>query len=327
VPATQAVDAARRRETVDALGAVVAREYFDAAVGARVDRGLHARLASGAYDSADSVDALARRLTADLFALAGDRHLAVTPARPAPDAVTSSSTPAAPPVPRAEAARRDNGGVRRVEILAGNVGYLDIRFFWRPDEAQAAVDAAMQLLARADALVIDMRENSGGSPETVAHLMSYLFDGPPMVLFEITPRTGTPTRYTTTAVAGRDGRRPVYVLTSARTFSGGEGFAFVLQDRRRAEVIGQRTPGAANPGRPYPVNDLFDAVVPNGRLMTVPSGRNWEGTGVTPDVTSPSDAALRVAHERALQRLIDAASSPAERQRLEAALRDVSSQP
>lgn len=311
-----AIDTARVRETVDGVGRTIEREYFDAATGARINLALHTRLNAGAYDGASTPDLLARLLTNDLFAIARDKHLAVTvvrPSTPAPDTTAAADA-------RAQAARRDNGGIRRVEILAGNVGYLDISYFWRVDEARDALDAAMHLLARADALVIDMRKNGGGSPDTVALLASYLIDGAAAPLFDITPRSGAPVRYSTSPVSPRDGHRPLFVLTSARSFSGGEGFAFLLQELKRAEVIGERTAGAANPGRPYPVNDLFEVVVPNGRLLTVPGGRNWEGDGVTPDVPVPSDEALRVAHERALRRLLAAATSEPDRQRLSAAL-------
>jgi C-terminal processing protease CtpA/Prc len=315
-PPAATIDTTRVRDTVDGVGGLIQREYFDPALGARINRTLHARLESGAYDSAPTPDALARLLTRDLFAIARDKHLAVTVIRPsAPQPATAAAADA-----RREAARRDNGGIRRVEILAGNVGYLDIRSFWRLDEAREALDAAMHLLERADALVIDLRNNGGGSPDTVALLASYLIDNAPTPLFEITPRSGPPVRYSTSPVSTHDGRRPVFVLTSPRSFSGGEGFAFLLQDLKRAEVIGERTAGAANPGRPYPVNDLFEVVVPNGRLLTVPSARNWEGDGVTPDVPVSSEDALRIAHERALRRLLEAATSEPDRQRLTAAL-------
>jgi C-terminal processing protease CtpA/Prc len=243
--------------------------------------------------------------------------------------VTVAQPAAAPPDTtaaadaRAQAARRDNGGIRRTEILTGNIGYLDIRYFWRLNEARDAVDAAMKVLARADALIIDMRANSGGSPDTVALLASYLLDGPPAPLFEISPRSGDPVRYSSSTVSPRDGHRPLYVLTSTRSFSGGEGFAFLMQDLKRAEVVGEQTAGAANPGRPYPLNDGFEVVVPNGRLLTVPGGRNWEGTGVHPDVPAAADDALRVAQERAIGRLLANASSDADRRRLESALRSV----
>jgi C-terminal processing protease CtpA/Prc len=100
-----------------------------------------------------------------------------------------------------------------------------------------------------------------------------------------------------------DGRRPIYVLTSAKTFSAGEGLAFLLQERRRAEVVGEVTAGAANPGRPYGVNDRFTVTVPNGRVRSAVHGGNWEGTGVTPDVKTGAAAALAVAHARARARL------------------------
>jgi C-terminal processing protease CtpA/Prc len=137
-----------------------------------------------------------------------------------------------------------------------------------------------------------------------------------------------PTRYSTTlpAVAGRDEQRPAYVLTSARTFSAGEGLAFLLQERRRVEVIGEVTAGAANPGRPYPVNSRFDVTVPNGRVRSAVGGGNWEGAGVKPDVASAERDALRVAHERALRQLLQKAAPGEWRDRLDRELRALEGQ-
>jgi C-terminal processing protease CtpA/Prc len=188
-----------------------------------------------------------------------------------------------------------------VQILDGNVAYVDISSFWRLDEAQTQIGWAMRLIADADAVIFDMRRNSGGSPDTVALVVGHLFDES-VPLFTTTPRYGEPTTYNTQRIESANGRRPVYVLTSAATFSAGEGFAHLLQERRRAEVVGEVTAGAANPGRPYPVNALFEVVVPNGRLLSA-GGTNWEGTGVTPDIAVPAARALEAAHQRALQRL------------------------
>lgn len=304
------------RTTVTTVGEMIAREYLSAEIGERLKARLQEAATAGAYDTATDPAALAAILTADLATLAHDKHLAVLVSRPAPQ----SPDTRAPAPSRRDAARRDNGGVRRIEILTGNVGYLDLRSFWRPDESDREIAAAMQVLANADALIVDMRENGGGSPETVAHLMSYLIDGTGLPLFEIVPRTGTTVRYATREVAARDSRRPVYVLTSSRTFSAGEGLAFLLQERRRAEVIGEATAGAANPGRPYPVNTTFEVVIPNGSVRSVPGGRNWEGTGVQPDVPAPAADAPRTAHERALRQLLRDAATAADRARIEAAL-------
>jgi hypothetical protein len=299
------IDAALITATVEAVGAVVKREYIDPDVGSRADAKLRESLAAGRFAAASTADELAPMLSRDLYEVSHDKHLAVEAVKNPLDA----SRPAAgqSDEARALAARRANYGIRRVEVLPGNVGYLNLVTFFRPEEAREAIAAAMKLLSGADALILDMRDNGGGSPGTVAFLMSYLLDEPGLALFDIAHRgPEPPDRYATesTPPPERDPRRPVHVLTSARTFSAGEGIAFLLQERHRAEVIGEATPGAANPGKPYPVNDRFSVTVPNGRVRSAIGGGNWEGTGVAPDVTTAAAEALSVAYARAIRALI-----------------------
>jgi C-terminal processing protease CtpA/Prc len=153
----------------------------------------------------------------------------------------------------------------------------------------------------------------------VATVVGYLFDQPGLPLFDIVHRSDPPEHYATPSpgLADRNGDRPVYVLTAARTFPAGEGFAFLLQERHRAEVVGELTAGAANPGQPYRVNDLFDVIVPNGQVKSAVGGGNWERSGVKPDVAAGADVALTVAHVRMLRTLIDAAPQGAWRDRLQ----------
>jgi hypothetical protein len=292
------------RDTVQSLAAVVRREYMDAETAGRVERSLRQGLAADRYARAGSPEDLAAILTRDLFELTRDKHLsvAVVPDRaPGPASGTH-------PESREAIARRSNFGIQRVEILPGNIGYLNITWFYRPDEARYAITAAMQVLRNADALILDLRDNGGGSPETVALVASYLFDTPGLPLFEITARSGDGGRsYRTeaTLLPETDGRRPVYALTSERTFSGGEGLAFILQERKRAEVIGETTAGAANPGRPYPLNAHFEATIPNGNVLSAVRRGKWEGTGVIPEVKTPASEAVRSAQRRALRRFVD----------------------
>jgi hypothetical protein len=305
---------------VEAVARVVQDEYVDADVGARASAALRRSLDEGRYADLSTAEALAARLTRDLLAVAHDKHLAVLVA---PERGPEPSSPAPPcDASRRMAVRRANAGIQRIEILPGNVGYLDLRFLFRPEEARETLAAALQTLGRADALVLDLRSNGGGSPATAALVMSYMLDERGAALFEIVSRSGEVQRYATEAaeLPGRDGARPLYVLTSAQTFSGGEGLAFLLQERRRGEVVGETTPGAANPGRPYPVSSGFDVIVPNGRLRSAVSGRSWEGTGVVPDVEAPAADALRLAHARALRRLLAAEPPGPWRETLEKAL-------
>lgn len=292
--------------TVDALGKVIKAEYFDVAVAERVDAALKASLAAGRYAGAPNPQTLALAFNRDLFAVSHDKHLAVTVVQPSPQGGQPSQGER--DNARAEIVRRTNAGVRRVEILQGNIGYLELTNFFRIEEARDAIASAMHLLSRADALIIDMRANGGGSPETIGFLASYFFDEPNLPLLDIVHRKAEPNavdRYATASPlpAEHDGKRPVVILTSTRSFSGGEGFPFLLQERHRAEVVGETTAGAANPGRPYAVNDQFEVVVPNGRIKSAVGGGNWEGTGVTPDVKVPAAEALQVAQERLRQKL------------------------
>jgi C-terminal processing protease CtpA/Prc len=146
----------------------------------------------------------------------------------------------------------------------------------------------------------------GGSPGTIALVLGYLFETPGLSLFDVVARSGDRPHFACErpAVAGRDSSRPVYVLTAARTFSAGDGLAYLLQERKRATVVGEATAGVANPGRPYPLVGRLEVTVPNGEVRSSVSGRNWEGRGVVPDVAVPADEALRRAHLLALTALI-----------------------
>lgn len=301
----QALDATAIGTAVKAVGEVFAREYFDIALSKAVADEMQRRAAAGRYAGSDP-PALAKQLTADFFELTKDKHIAVAIARR--EGGTAGTGPERRNVPT-------TAGFRRTEIIAGNIGVLDMAFFMRPVEHRDALAHAMQTLQSADALILDMRDNGGGAPGTVALLISYLFEPPERPLFEIVQRSGSREIYRTEPVPTRNGRRPVYVLTSPRSFSGGEGLAFLLQDLKRATVIGEATAGAANPARPYPAGDLFDITVPNGQLLTSVTKRNWEGSGVTPDVAVPAADAFRIANLRAIDDLtIDA--SPARRAEL-----------
>ena len=289
------------RSSVREIAAIVEREYFDPQLAEAAASTIRSKLSDGAY-AGESLRALADAVSRDLFVVTRDKHLVVAVVPQARQSPAHSEEQE-----RQSRGRRENFGVRRVEILPGNVGYLDLRYFYRPEEASVAIRAAMSLLLQADALILDMRSNGGGSPDTIALLASYLFEDAELPLFSIIPRQKSDARQYTTGTTSppeRNGTRPVYVLTSKGTFSGGEGLPFLLQERKRAVVIGERTAGAANPGRPYPVNDRLTVTVPNGQVKTAITEANWEGTGVEPDVAAPAADALRIAHSRALEQLL-----------------------
>ena len=203
--------------------------------------------------------------------------------------------------------RLDNFGIRRVERLDGNVGYLDVRRVAVPANAGPAIAAAMELVAGTYALIIDLRHNHGGSPEGVVFWCSYLFDERPVHLNDIFHADTGETRqfWALPYVPGtRYIDRPVYVLTSSHTFSGGEDFCYTLQALGRAEVIGETTGGGAHPTRPFPISAAVHIAIPFARSVNPVTGTNWQGTGVVPDFAVPEAQAYDVAYAKALTHVL-----------------------
>jgi C-terminal processing protease CtpA/Prc len=102
--------------------------------------------------------------------------------------------------------------------------------------------------------------------------------------------------------------KPVYVLTSNRTGSGAEEFAYDLQQMKRGTVVGGVTWGGANPGDFLPIDQHFAIFVPTGAAVNPISKTNWEGVGVKPDVAVDPAIALETARHLALERLIATAT-------------------
>jgi C-terminal processing protease CtpA/Prc len=206
-----------------------------------------------------------------------------------------------------------NHGFGKVERLPGNIGYLE--FFNFADEELGAdtVAAAMNFVNGTDALIIDMRRNGGGNPAMVALVCSYLFGPEPVHLNDLYWREGNRTDefWTKKEVAGkRYVNKDVYVLTSKRTFSGAEEFTYNLKNLKRATIIGETTGGGAHPGGGFRISEHFGMFVPTGRAISPITKTNWEGTGVTPDVSVPADQALHVARLTALKKSLTTLANP-----------------
>ena len=278
----------------------------------RAATAIEAKLEAGEYDHLDEIT-LTERLTRDLQEITGDRHLGVRlGGGPGPPRERVPE----PEEPRDHEARRlamrqrgrlDNFGIRRVERLDGNVGYLDVRRVAMPANAGPAITAAMELVAGTYALLLDLRHNHGGSPEGVVVWCSYLLDERPTHLNDIFHADTGETRqfWGLPYVPGtRYLDRPVYVLTSGHTFSGGEDFAYTLQALGRAEIIGETTGGGAHPTRPFPISAAVHIGIPFARSINPVTGTNWQGTGVVPDVAVPEAQARDTAYAKALEHVL-----------------------
>jgi len=275
---------------------------------------IEAKLEAGEYDHLDEVT-LTEQLTRDLQEITGDKHLRVVlGGGPGPgphrQQVPEPKEPEDHETRRLAMRRRgrlDNFGIRQVERLDGNVGYLDVRRVAMPANAGPAIGAAMELVAGTYALILDLRQNHGGSPEGVVVWCSYLLDERPTHLNDIFHADTGETRqfWALPYVPGtRYTERPVYVLTSGQTFSGGEDFAYTLQALGRATVVGETTGGGAHPTRGFPISAAVHIGIPFARSINPVTGTNWQGTGVVPDVAVPEAQARDTAYAKALEHVL-----------------------
>ena len=294
---------------------------------------LEEKLEGEMYAGITSGELLALALTQDLQQVSHDEHLWVRwHAEPIPEAEGSLLQNEERTEFFRQRAVLDNYGIHKVERLPGNVGYVDIRHFCRLSwgSGDTAV-AAMTFLSSMHALIVDLRQCSGGNPGMVALISTYLFDGEPILLNSLYWRDEDRTQqyWTLPHVPGeRFADKPVYVLTSPTTFSAGEEFAYNLQTRGRATLIGETTGGGAHPGSPHRLHAHFEAFIPSGRAINPITGTNWEGVGVRPDIAVSQEESLGVAYRMALESVIESigevAFGPlrALREEARAALRD-----
>jgi len=163
----------------------------------------------------------------------------------------------------------------------------------------------MGFLAYSDAIIFDLRENGGGQPAMVTLIASYLFDEPTHLIDIYNRKENSTTQnWTLSYLPGpRLAKQPAFVLTSKRTFSGAEEFAFDLKHQKRAVIVGETTGGGAHPVSGHTVADYFMIGVPFAKSLDPVTKTNWEGTGVEPDVKVPAADALATAEKLALEKI------------------------
>jgi C-terminal processing protease CtpA/Prc len=202
---------------------------------------------------------------------------------------------------RARQLAASNCGFEEAEHLPPNIGYLRVEEFDEPEVCAPTAIAAMNFLGDSDALIIDLRDNHGGRAEMVALIASYLFDEPTH-LDDIYDRQKNSTEQTWTFPyfpGKRFAGKPVFVLTSRRTFSAAEEFSYDLKNLARATLIGETTGGGAHTVGPHRLDDHFFIEVPFGRFISPITKTDWEGVGVEPDIKLPAADALTEALRRA----------------------------
>ncbi len=299
------IDAATRERVIVGAITKLNQLYVFPDTAKKMERALHAHQKKGEYDAITKGDEFSALLTTHLRDVSHDKHLSVTFS--APKRPDSTAAPTGRPI---EASRRRgvpmNCGFTKVEFLDGNIVYVKMGGFGPLDECAPTVTAVMNFVASADAIIFDERGPGGGDALLVVFMESYLFDQSTHVNDIWTRSTDTTRQYwTQSPVPGKrvGSAPPVFVLTSPKTFSAGEEFAYDLQAQKRATIVGEVTGGGAHPYRPEKIDDRFTIGVPYARVINPITKTNWEGVGVEPDVKVPEAEALTTAQKLAAEKI------------------------
>ena len=310
-PVPPKLSAAERSEVLQTLESKLGANYVFPDVAARINAALPTK--AGAYAGAATAADFGDMLSKDLRALGDDKHFRVffDPGfrpRETPDAAPSAEDMARQRVEAAELAY----GVEKVMRLPGNVAYVELRGFGPTELVASAYASTLALVQGSDALILDLRRNGGGSPTSVALWMSYFFaQGDERHLNDIYTRSTSETQqfWTTTAVGERYAK-PVYVLVSPRTFSGGEECAYDFQTQKRATLVGETTGGGANAGDRFALGHGLVVNIPTARAINPVTHTNWEHVGVKPDVEVPAAQAQQAAYVAILREQVARITDP-----------------
>ena len=312
-PSREPYSAAIGKQVVDSMAAMLRARYADADTGAMIADHIQRRWTSGAYTRVTGWDQFVRLVTQDLQSVNEDTHLFLQLA-----GGPGGPGPGAPAGPQAH-------GVEAVERLEGNIGYFRMTNFLGAQAAFDALKGTLDILAVTDAIIIDLRNSRGGSAAIANFIISH-FTGPDTVLSLLVydrVRNSTASRYTLRDVPGpRRPDVPLFILTDDVTRSAAEDLTFVLQNFKRATVVGTRTAGAGRNNATVPLGHGIVGSISFTRVMEPGTRREWERTGITPDIPARRDSALAVAHREAMKRLI-ARAQPAARKQLELTLEGI----
>ena len=297
----------KRKAIIKKVSEVLNKYYIFPKTAKNMEKSLNKKLNRGEYDKIGNLTDFTIQINKDLHSISKDLHIKVYPYRRNQND-ESKTNPQVLRQQRIARFQKKNFGFRKVEILDGNIGYLDLQGFYDARYGGITAVAAMNFLSNCDALIIDLRKNTGGQPSMIQLICSYFFDESKHISsFYIREGEITNQFWTNAHVQGsRLNNTPIYIIVGKGTFSAAEGFAYALKHMNRATIIGEKTRGGAHPQRPYHFpKESISINVPYGKAINPITKTNWEGKGVIPNISAPTDEAFEVSYIEALKNLIE----------------------
>lgn len=283
-----------RKSILEEIDSLIVSKYVYADKALQSAEQFRKRYRSGTYDTCITAKAFANKITADLRKITHDKHMnfRVIEASSIGEKAYGSLHHS---IRYNRIKQKEHNGFYKLEWFDdGGIGYLDLRRFNALDEAKELLNATMVFLKDANAVIIDIRENGGGMGD---YLSNYFLKHPTQLTGEyVRIEDYTDEFWTTGAVESqRMTEVPLFILTSDRTFSAAEAFAYDMKVRKRAMLIGDSTGGGAHSVGYYKIDDQFEMYLPIARAVNPITGSDWEGVGVIPDILVPDSGVLDTA--------------------------------
>ncbi len=293
------IDEKRIEKLIDSVSILLNQYYVFPDVAKKIEVQLKVEYANGHFNKIKNDEEFAGKVNLEMKSIANDLHLRFWVA--GSSGTFGSNRKKVTEYNYQNVNDMTEYGFFRTGKMEKGIGYLEILGFPSLKSAKESIDAAMKNLIDSKAIIIDLRRNGGGMPETIKYICSYFFDKPTHINSIYWRYLNKTVDFITLEKVG--GKKmtdiPIYVLTSSNTVSGGEEFAYNIQTQKRGVLIGEVTAGGANPSDVLSF-DNFRISIPTGRAINPITKTNWEGVGVKPDYEIEASIALELAYEKVL---------------------------
>ena len=313
-----------KKALIDELTEKIEKYYTYPEIGMKLKKEINKKFNSGEYSKYKTIGELTQQLTEDLIAISNDTHFLLfhDPERAAYMLAAEEGDKKDLGEYLEGENRWNNFGFKELKILDGTIGYLDLREFCNLKSAGETATTAMNFFSNCNALIIDLRNNGGGSDEMVTYLASYFLDTDEALILNISYSTVDDAYWSSMTSAYVPGKKladiPLYILISSSTASAAEGFTNIMKHlNKNAILVGSKTAGAENPVNYIVVDNEYVLRIPSWRKIYSKISTGWEAEGITPDIEVESSEALQTAHLLALKKLIENTSDQNKIKRLQ----------